>query len=163
MRLESFQMSAVLFICILEISFSRSGFLSPITYLMVPQILEPILRASGFALLKKRAVPKSSVQFLPLEVLWFCTSCYDLAVWCYHSFTNQESGKGRWFWLRIWFMSLSVHFKWGGLGWVSALKQAQHVYCLALSNPTVILILWTSSIVLVAKGPIFGFAEMSDA
>lgn len=69
MRLESFQMSAVLFICILEISFSRPGFLSPVTYLMVPQILEPILRASGFALLKKRAVPKSSVQFLPLEVL----------------------------------------------------------------------------------------------
>lgn len=68
-RLEWFQMSAVLFICILEISFSRPGFLSPVIYLMVPKILEPILRASGFALFKKRAVPKSSVQFLPLEVL----------------------------------------------------------------------------------------------
>lgn len=137
MRLEWFQMSAVLFICILEISFSRPGFLSPVTHLMVPKILEPILRASGFALFKKMAVPKSSVQFLPLEVLWFCASCCDLAIRCYHSFTKQESGRGRWFWLRVWFMSLSVHLKRGGLSWVSAFKQAQHVCRLALSNPTV--------------------------
>lgn len=61
---------------------------------------------------------------------------------------------------RVWLMSASAHLKWGH--WFGV-KQAQHACCLALANPSAVLKLWTSGAVLVAKGPILGFAEMSDA
>lgn len=43
----------------------------------------------------------------------------------------------------------------GALVWVPAFKQAQHVCCLALAHLTAVLKLWTSSVALVAKGPIW--------
>ena len=53
MTVKCFQTCAALFICVLEISMSVSGFLSCVPYLTAPKVLEPILWASGFPLLKR--------------------------------------------------------------------------------------------------------------
>lgn len=85
-------------------------------------------------------------------------ACHDLAVWCSHSFTKQECGRRRWFSLRGW--SCLLLLIWHGGDLVGpCLQEAQHVSCLALSNPSAVLMLWTQVQFQLPKG----FAAMSDA